>query len=204
MSMKHAIGWFISTAATAVVAGAAFYIGMKEGQRQVVNKVDDIRSQVRCNPGMDLDDALDAQLTDEAGNYVMTPAQKSDMTDCMMIVGGIALMTSSVASVVMGDACATDAINTMSKRYDETVDAMANWTECVIEQSCNSFNTIADQHNAVNSAIRALPEGPERDTMLAYKEGLRFGADAMNNGVHGKLRTDGLIRDWQPGDPSRY
>lgn len=200
MSMKHVVGYLFGIAASAVAAGAAYYFGMKEGQRQVVDTVNDIREQCKYNDELDLDDALEAQLTNDKGEYEMRPCDKTDMIDGMTFAACAGLATAGVTSMVMASGVSS---NCEQKITDMKV-AFHDYFDQAIDKSLHSYNTVIDQAQRIGSATDVLPEGAEKEALKAYYGGLMYGKYAMETGVEGWMMKEGWVRPAEPGDKIDY
>lgn len=200
MSMRHVVGYLFGIVASAAAAGAAYYFGVKKGQEQVVGQVNYIREQCKQNPDLDLDDALEAQLTDEKGDYAMDQADKNEVLDGALIAAGVGLGMAGFTSMVLAAGVNNGWESTMievNTKYNAYFDQ-------VIDQSINSYNTIIDQAQRVGSAADVLPDGAEKDTMNAYYGGLMYGKYALEHGIEGWMIKEGYVRPAEPGDKTHY
>jgi len=199
MGLRHLIGWVATIVGAAAVAGGAYYIGRMEGQKDVVKRVKEIREKCEIQD-VEVEKGLDKYLTDKKGKFIMTASEKNDMSDKMLCVATLASSAVLIATGMTSaaaDKVNLDNIEKITSKYNEEFNT-------VVDQSINSYNEIVDQTNRVRSCVRALPEGVEKDAMMAYEEGLSFGRMAMDNGVEGWMRSNGYVRVAHPGDPTRY
>lgn len=200
MSMKHVVGYLFGIVASGVAAGAAYYFGVKKGQEQVIDKVNYIRDQCKYNKDMDLDDALEAQLTDEKGNYEMDGGEKAEVLDNMIISSAAGICGAGFTSIVMAYGVASN----WEQRMVEFKTNFNNYFDQVVDKSLHSYNHIVDQMQRIGSAADVLPDGPEKDAMEAYYGGLKYGKYAMEQGIEGWMMKEGYVRKAEPGDRTDY
>lgn len=200
MSMKHVVGYLFGIVASAAAAGAAYYFGVKKGQEQVVGQVNYIREQCKQNPDLDLDDALEAQLTDEKGDYAMDQADKNEVLDGALMAAGVGLGMAGFTSMVLAAGVNHGWESTMA----EVKTNFNAYFDQVVDQSINSYNMIVDQGQRIGSAADILPDGAEKDAMEAYYGGLLYGKYAMMQGIEGWMMKEGYVREAKPGDKTHY
>lgn len=176
---------------TLIVGAAAYVWGRHDGHEDVVEKVNDIRDQVKHNPGMDLDDALEAQLTDENGKFVMDDSQEAETVAKAYITGCGALVAGYVFAIGSMDLQAEDD----KIRYDALEGRMKNLWDGVGNHYCELFNKTLHVVRVADQMLHGMPEGQERDMMQAYRDGIVDTKMEMDRTMTRYLQEEGVIKD---------
>lgn len=191
MSLKTAAMVLGGCFGTLIVGAVAYVWGRHDGHEDVIEKVDDIREQVKHNPGMDLDDALEAQLTDENGKFVMDDCQEADSVMKAYVAGCGALLAASVfATGSMVLQAEDDKI-----QYDALEGEMKSLWDGVGNHYCDVFNKTLHVIRISDQMLHGMPEGQERDMMQAYRDGVADTKAEMDRTMTNYLQQKGVIKD---------
>jgi len=200
MSFKSAALFIGCAIGSYVIAGIAYAWGRHDGHKDVVRRVEKIRENAKILD-VDLDEYLEDNLTNKAGDFVMTQQEADDaeLKAIGLSVGAMAVMAVG-ACAAMSDQVDIDA-RIFGEKYDALENRFKNFWDGTAHNYCDAYNKTNSVIDITEKVMKTMPEDSDELVGLeAYRDGMVDVRKELDNTIGAFLQKSGAIHEKVDGE----